>query len=633
MRRTFAAIFLALALTLFLSPTAAGAAGQHQLSDPRELAAFLDPILARQLSEYNIPGALLAVVKDGEILLKQGYGYANLEQQTPVDPDRTLFNIGSVTKLFTATAVMQQVERGGLDLHTDVNQYLSAFKVPSSFPEPVTLHHLLTHTAGFDDRVIGWATNSPDKVEPLAQNLAKHLPPRVRPPGQMTQYSNHGMALAGHLVEVAGGLAYPDYVATHIWKPLGMTRTTYIPTPELAPYMATGYGYFSTKNQPGQRVYFNVQPAGGIWTTAPDMAAFMLAHLQNGAGILSRDTAANMHRQHFTAHPAVSGHAYGFFEHRVGNRRGLQHGGEDPEGFASLLYLLPDEGVGLFVSYNGSNGPKASAELIAAFLDRYFPAAAGTEPAADPTDATRPFTGSYRWIRQDRHSFARPLLSVMTYRLHVRTDESGALLTKPGLVPFMPETRWIQTEPLVFRAEGSTDTLAFQTDEKGRVTHLHLGWPQPISMARLAWHEQPALHLGLLLFLVVTFLSAAVGWPLARLYRRLRGRPAEQSRTLHIARLTAGWVSGLSLLFLLGMPVATAVTFLETYSVSPLVKVMLGLPLITTLLTIPLILLVVRLWRDQEGSRAGRVHHTLVALAAVTFVPFLHYWRLLGFHF
>lgn len=132
-----------IALVLLLS-LAAPAAASPVVPTSDDLAGFLDPIFARQLADYDIPGAVVVVVKDGEILYKKGYGFANLEQRTPFDPDRTLFTIGSVTKLFTATAVMQQVQRGQLDLNADVNRYLTAFQVPSTYPEPVTPAHLLT---------------------------------------------------------------------------------------------------------------------------------------------------------------------------------------------------------------------------------------------------------------------------------------------------------------------------------------------------------------------------------------------------------------------------------------------------------------------------------------------------------
>ena len=120
------------------------------LTDPAELETFLDDLFTKQMEDYHIAGLTFALVKDGQLFFQKGYGYADLEKQTPVDPATTIFRIGSVTKLFTWTAVMQLVEQGKLDLDADVNTYLD-FKIPSTFPEPITLKHLLSHTAGFEE--------------------------------------------------------------------------------------------------------------------------------------------------------------------------------------------------------------------------------------------------------------------------------------------------------------------------------------------------------------------------------------------------------------------------------------------------------------------------------------------------
>ena len=356
-----------------LAQTAVAAPAQSRHGNLDNLADFLDPLFARHLDEHHIPGAVIAVVQGGEIVYRKGYGYADVERRVPVDPNATLFNIGSVTKLFTATAVMQLAERGAVDLHADVNEYLSKLQVPATFDEPVTLHHLLTHTAGFDERFIGMTAPTLEAVEPLGAHLARHLPPRIRPPGQAVQYSNHGIALAGHVVEAVSGMDFADYVGEHILGPLDMERSTLGFPPELVPDMATGYGYSGEAPRPQHPNYFNILPAGGMRSTAADMSVFMLAHLgageHQGRRIVETATARNMHERQFTAHPAVSGAAYGFFEHVAGERRGLHHSGDDPEGFATLLYLLPQAELGLFVSYNSAWGALARIELIEAFLD------------------------------------------------------------------------------------------------------------------------------------------------------------------------------------------------------------------------------------------------------------------------
>ena len=170
--------------------------------DERDVGAFVDGYVAHQLEDYGIPGATVSVVKDGEVIFAKGYGEADVKAEEPVVADETLFRIASTNKLFTATAVMQLVEEGRLDLDRDVNAYLDDVEIPDTYPgQPVTLRHLLTHTAGFEERITGTLARDADDVAPLGEHLSENVPARVRPPGEVTSYSNYGVALAGHVVE------------------------------------------------------------------------------------------------------------------------------------------------------------------------------------------------------------------------------------------------------------------------------------------------------------------------------------------------------------------------------------------------------------------------------------------------
>jgi CubicO group peptidase (beta-lactamase class C family) len=142
--------------------------------DPAELAVFLDGLLGGLMEERHIPGAVVLVVKDGSVFFAKGYGFADLETKRPVDPETTLFRVFSVSKLFTATAVMQLVEQGKLDLHADVNQYLDSFSLEERFGKPVTLANLLTHTGGFDDALLGSIQPLEREPVPLGKYLATH---------------------------------------------------------------------------------------------------------------------------------------------------------------------------------------------------------------------------------------------------------------------------------------------------------------------------------------------------------------------------------------------------------------------------------------------------------------------------
>ena len=166
--------FLSLALSLQLPA--------QSLRDTTDLESFMDGLLTAVLKEKNIAGATLAVIVDGKVTLTKGYGFADIDKQIPVDPKTTLFRIGSITKLFVWTAVMQQVALGKLNLEADINTYLKDFKIPDEFDQPITLKHLMTHTPGFEDRVIGLFAKDSTKLLPLGTILKKELPDRVRPP-------------------------------------------------------------------------------------------------------------------------------------------------------------------------------------------------------------------------------------------------------------------------------------------------------------------------------------------------------------------------------------------------------------------------------------------------------------------
>ncbi|MGH7720067.1 MAG: serine hydrolase domain-containing protein, partial [Gemmatimonadaceae bacterium] len=240
-------------------------------SDPREIEAFLDGMMAAHLDEKHVAGAVVSVVRNGELLFTKGYGFADHDKRAPVDPAHTLFRIGSVSKLFTWTAVMQLVEQGKLQLDRDVNDYID-FTIPATYPQPITLRHLLTHTPGFEDRGLGLF--SPKRV-PRGEWLAENMPARVRPPGTFSAYSNYGTSLAGYIVERASGMPWEEYVERRILQPLGMRNTTArepLP-PALAPQMSGGYEWKGDRM--GARDFEVVgasAPAGSVSSTGADMA-------------------------------------------------------------------------------------------------------------------------------------------------------------------------------------------------------------------------------------------------------------------------------------------------------------------------------------------------------------------------
>ncbi len=648
-------IILALVLSLPASAQAAGSAPSFTIPvqrgsiDPTDLETFLDDFFDRNMEELDIPGAAVVVVKDGRILFIKGYGFADLERQIPVDPAQTVMRVGSVSKLFTATAVMQLVEQGLLDLDTDVNQYLTALKISEDYVEPVTLRQLLTHSAGFEDRVVGTITLDPDEVLPLGEYLKGNIPKRVLEPGSVHSYSNFSFALMGLLVEEITGMPFAQYVDENLLQPLGMSRSTFAqPVPaELAPDMAVGYFVTDGMFEPGDYVYLQLPPEGAMSTTAEDMARFMIAHLQEGSyedvRILESETARQMHEQQFTHHPELPGLGLAFKERFVNGERLIGHGG-DIGTYASQMILHPEDDLGLFVMYNVFNDALRE-RLIAAFMDRYYPEAA---PAAVPAivelsqEELARFTGGYRWVRHPRSTIGKFIaLLPGPVSLQIRANDDDTL----SVLFFGTEQEWryAPVEPLVFKQVAGGvqaffgyefdlgDTLVFREDESGDIDFGFVPL-QIVAMEKLAWYEIGEIQAGALYPFVLMFLSPLVVWPLGALIRRMRKKPTESTVTAGSRR--ARWVAGiaglLNLLFLL-------ILFLSledmVFGVPLVLRVALIIPIVTTLLTMVLLLLTIWAWKDSYWSILGRIYYSFLTLTAVLFVLWANYWNLLGWRF
>ena len=191
-----------------------------------DVEAFLDGFMHMQLERENIAGAVVLVVKDGKVLFSRGYGYGDVDKKTPVSPSSTLFRPGSISKLFTWTAVMQLVEQNKVELDRDINSYLD-FKIPATYPQPITLRHLMTHTAGFEEQIKDLINSEGAPISTLREHLIAHMPQRVYPPGTIPAYSNYGASLAGYIVERVSGKPFNQYVSENIFTPLAMARSTF----------------------------------------------------------------------------------------------------------------------------------------------------------------------------------------------------------------------------------------------------------------------------------------------------------------------------------------------------------------------------------------------------------------------
>jgi CubicO group peptidase (beta-lactamase class C family) len=630
--------------------TASSPASQTGPTDPRELEAFLDRFFAERMQAEHIPGAAFVLVKDGKIFFSKGYGYADLEKQTPVVPDKTVFRVGSVSKLFTATALMQLIQQGKVKVTDDVNKYLKRFQLENKYPQPVTIANLLTHTGGIDETFIGIAAHSQSEITPLGEYIAEHTW-RSLAPGKVIRYSNHGFALAGYIVETVSHTPFAQYIDENILQPLGMHHSSFLFLPQLVSDMAVGYRYKNGSYQPLPMFYTNAMPSGALNITAGDMARFAIAHLQKGrygnVRILQQATAEEMHRRHFTHHLRLPGVAYGFSERFQNGLRALEHDGH-LAGFKSRLFLLPDQNIGFFCAYNNDKG-KLHDALIGQFLDHYYPALekpALPQPPADFQKRSQYFTGRYRYIRYphrtiDKLSMLLPGSPLLASELEVTENSDGALT--------LGSSRLVEVEPKLFQhisgspvRLGGTNfpNVAFRENDQGRITHLLIG---KNAFEKLSWYENRTFQLSLLVFCVVVFLSGSIVFLVEQLQRSWRKQlfywlNAWGGKSRQLARWTrfiAGLVCTLNLVFLISFVVVLALIDISelAYGMPLTIIALLCIPLITTGLTFGLPILTLMAWRNKSLSVVGRLHYSLITLAALSFILFLDYWNLLGFRF
>ena len=583
-------------------------------TDPAEFAAFIDRFIESELQESHIPGAVFLMVKGGEVFYAGGYGFADLDRGVRVDPARTVFRVGSNSKTLTAAAVLTLVEDGRVRLDEDINTYLTQVRVPETYSEPVTLRHLLTHTAGFDERLFGQHARSADGAGALSLGsyLATHLPPRTSPPGRIISYNDHGTSLAGLIVEEVSGQPFSEYVAERIFRPLGMEDSSFDVTNlpgHVAENLATAYRYRSGDYEPYEYDYIQTAPAAGLVTTAADMGRFLAALLGGGrvgdGRILNDSMTAVMLNRQFAHAPRLRGRAFGFVESDENGIRALSKDGQ-ATGFLSRTFLIPGSKIGFFASINlsifepGGSFNRASGfhrRLTTAILDRYFiPDSAyfhlPEAPAPDPSFEAAPYVGTYRSMEGSRHTIEK--MTFLGNEVRVRDAGDGTI--------FVGQSSWVELEPGHFQyAEGGPYYVSFGTDESGRSTHLFSGAG---ALERVPWHDTIQLTMATLGSGSLLFLSAILVWPFAGWLARRRGQSEE---SLHPGRWILVAAAGGCLAFVVGFGWTFSQTDFQDFfkGVPTTIGVLLVLPVIVTPLAVVAVYHAIRAWRKGLGDPTG----------------------------
>lgn len=623
----FRFLFVLLAAVFFLSQVQATKAAAMMESapgralekiTPQNVRAFVDQYVEGEMRAAHAPGMVITVVYQGEVIVSQGYGLADVETRRPMTAQTTL-RAGSVSKPVTSAGVLQLVAQGEVALDRPVSAYVDDLPLEDQYGPAGTVAQLLTLKGGYADAVV--ETHAPTLAEwqPLGQYLEDNLEPRVMPPGKVHSYNSWEHALLGYMMAKVREKPFDQAMAELLFRPLGMEQSSFSqPLPEaIAANLARGYAYEDGKYEEVPLDYVRLSPGVALVTSGEDMGRFMLALLNggkvDGAQVLAPQTVSGMLHRQEEVHPYSRGRTYGLSEITLEGRQVLYHDGNGI-GFGSRMILAPGHGLGIFLSTNHRPlGPDASStaayqfirDLSTALLVRYLPAAdekmAPMEALADAAERAPSYAGHYRLAGTPQHDFFK--LGALLDNVDVEDNGDGTIT--------IGSTRYGEVEPLLFQSK--TDPgffVVFAENGEGEVELLTFGGTN--SYQKVRWYESPPFQIGLMATMLLAFLSFIVVMP----FSRHRHWPVWTMSLLNIIFLGA-----------LGTMMMTADLILFFKTIPATTQLLFLLPWLSGALLLAMPIFLRALWR-KRASAWVRLHYLLTTMASVAFLWFVVYWNL-----
>lgn len=597
-----------------------------------EIGQPLDKQITMQMKKNHVPGLTIAVVQDQKIVYKRGFGYADLEKKTPVDPDLTLFRMGSISKLFTWTAAMQLEEQDGLNLNTDINEYLKNYKVKDGnyHGQPIHMHHLMGHTAGFSARMIDLFTYEESRRKNLADVIQIKPALRIRPPGKLSAYSNYGSSLAGFVTQEISGKDFEVYIKENIFDPLGMHHATfYQPIPAtLSANQAQAYYYDTDSGKHKIKRFEIVQgaPAGGLSASAENMARFLIAHINEGRGvggkrILKKETARRMHQGHFRLHPRANGFAHGFFEMDLAGVRILGHGG-DTMFFHSIALFAPDKKIGLIISTNGDTGRYMVYELARNFIYDYLvpeKQPKSKQRAMHPEIDLSQYTGAYQMSLRAENELTKIML--LGTPVVMAGDEPGILLIPDILKGDVVASRMVEKD--IFQAVDGYERFIFVRNEAGEVYGFINNFFVGYTFLKPPLLEHPVLHLSIIIWCVIMLIVSFIITPtgilgIFKYHNNRKYLPAIGSSLL----VPTSYLVFFIILLLSGAGVDPVDIIFEPVPVLPLL-----IPYLALFATLAMLYFCMQAYRKQWWTPYKRLFYTIATISHLFFFWQLWFWN------
>lgn len=618
--------------------TPAGDASTQAATPDPGLEAFVDGVVRAYMNADHIAGVTVAVVDRDRVLLQKGYGIAGVDPVRSVDPETTLFRIGSISKTFTYVAAMQLVAQGRIKLDGNANDYLPpALAIADEGFGPVTVENLMTHTAGFEDSALGHLFERGPQVSSLGDYLARHRPRRVRPPGLHAVYSNYSVALLGALVAQVANEPFERYVQNRLIAPLGTSEITFLEPlaqddprhiePERAAAFSSGFarkeGGYSVR--PFEHIV-NVGPAGAGSASAAGMVRWMRMLLNGGtlddATILDAASFERMTQVDFRNADAVAGIAHGFFRHRYGAHVSLEHAGATLD-FLSNMVVLPDAGLGVFISTNTGTGRPLVVALPRLLFEHLLPDARNQAPPAAAVGAQplESYAGSYRGERR-AYTTLEKFFGVIGNDVQVSLGPDDTLVIDGG----DSNQQYRALGDGAFRGLDDGSTVAFKSDATGKVTTLAGDYGHTVA-DRIGPLDSAATLALAVAMLGLLSIGVLIGmWHRRALRQRVKAGRAAAAWLQASALLWLGWI--VLALVVLGMVASDPDTLLFDYPTRGIRSIVVCAYLAAAF-TLASVLTLWPALRARDWSAWRKLRHAVVVLVMVFVVVLLVRWNVL----
>ncbi len=614
-------------MLLSIVPAKRGVAQMENQPEPMEPEAtetFVDAFLQENMETHHVPGLVITIVQDGQVVLSKGYGYADIAEKVPMTP-HTAVRAGSGSKPVLASAVVRLAARGQLDLNAPVSDYITDLDLADEFGQASTVAQLLNHMGGYENGVVLTHAPTIEAWQPLGVVLKEDLPPRAFAPGKVMSYSSWDYALLGYAIEQVTGMPYEEAVARELFTPLGMEGSTFqqpLP-PEIYHNLATGYGYNDSKNTYDVIPYdfVRMSPGVALVTNGEDMGKLMLALLDSGTGeeakLFDAQSLAWILERQASAHPYSRGRSYAFTELTLAGRKVLYHDGNGI-GFTNRIVLIPGQSMGFFISVNHRNlakdmsatqATKMVGNLSAALVESFVPASESeipdVQPSPDAADRIERYVGTYHPADISRRDFFKA--SALSNSFTVKGNGDGTLKIGPR--------DYVEVEPDLFQSKASPDSfVVFVENDQGDVEFLTFGGTG--SYQKTGWIQSANAQIAFAASILLVFLSFALLWPFTR-----------QGPWL------AWIVSLLGLVFWVGFALILTgqVDLLLFFKTIPLsFRLLSFLPRLIGILALVLPLFLSAIWRNNGAPLWAKIHYSLVNVAALSLVWFAYFWKVLA---